>query len=860
MTQELLYTSAPKGLKPGSRGFCTVVTTQGMSAPMAASLESLSAYRHVYPPGDPNAAQNPVVWSHVKMPAAGKTWHVLSRIADYGLDYSDRTNKLAHHVVLDPRELPEGGPAWLLAQPEFMLTQWDGQTRVLANGRPARPGAWGPEDCTNWQILTGDAGWGGVLAESFLANPDRPVFVVGEPGMDMLTLFVEAIALLPASRRWEVTFSTYFTNLPPTAVCNWRCVLADSPEAQQSRRFVQALRIDLCSSMPRANGGDLVALARSGWAGETGRPVLSDPRVDPLVSDDDLVEELELAPTGEAEPAPETVAGKEIPAFPPAIRSHDVAATRSDHTDNAPPLPRARDRIEAMYAADGRRRSTWARRIVLMTTAIATTVLLIALAFGFTHFLQHRAGRTESTALPTDTRAALHGAQQEVVDASDARGIVSATSTTNERQTGSRQVYAESGTGPVESKRVDPSGSTGRDSGSPATSPVPAATTAPQDTTSQVGDAAEHRLKLTQDARVRFNDLVAGKEGLFVYADDGSLSQLQVRQPLNDGAPVLSWKYAFPSMPGYVLQRIDSTAFLKQRITFDLLSLTRLKGTTAPHDLQIDVETDNKRAGARNVFRHGIIAVDGALQTGTLFLALSGEPKVPKQTAFSHGGLDWEINAWGRCLPELLVELQLTHGERESTATGKVSRPEGTHEFEVALRGEDQWPVGLSRPRIGVECVLRSEPLESASLRFRAVDLAWKPSPQTAADVQTLEYDCKVAQVILEGAANPPEFVATHLLKDALPGPSGKRSRLRLVLDSVAGKKDYYQKANDAQMVALLNKIEKQTLKITDQAKEIAATMEAWRMARIRTARVYYRVGVDGQVPVDVSLLIYDAE
>jgi hypothetical protein len=50
MSQELIYTSAPRGLKPGTRGFCTVVSTQQMSQPLAERLESLSGYRHVYAP------------------------------------------------------------------------------------------------------------------------------------------------------------------------------------------------------------------------------------------------------------------------------------------------------------------------------------------------------------------------------------------------------------------------------------------------------------------------------------------------------------------------------------------------------------------------------------------------------------------------------------------------------------------------------------------------------------------------------------------------------------------------------------------------------------------------------------------
>src|SRR5437868_14227242 len=112
MSHELLYTSAPKGLKAGSRGFCTVMCTQGMSAPLMAALESLSAYRHIYPPSDRHAAKNPVAWSHLKMNVAGRGYHVLSRVADFGLDYSQRGNKLAHHVALEAAEQTAAGPGF----------------------------------------------------------------------------------------------------------------------------------------------------------------------------------------------------------------------------------------------------------------------------------------------------------------------------------------------------------------------------------------------------------------------------------------------------------------------------------------------------------------------------------------------------------------------------------------------------------------------------------------------------------------------------------------------------------------------------------------------------------------------------
>src|SRR5262245_40748564 len=119
MTQELMYTSAPQGLKPGSRGFCTVASTQGIPATLAERLEALSAYRQIFAPGDPKEPFNPVVYSHLKLATGSGTVHVLSRICASGLDYTKRTNKFAHHIVLDPTELPPAGPAWLLGQSGF---------------------------------------------------------------------------------------------------------------------------------------------------------------------------------------------------------------------------------------------------------------------------------------------------------------------------------------------------------------------------------------------------------------------------------------------------------------------------------------------------------------------------------------------------------------------------------------------------------------------------------------------------------------------------------------------------------------------------------------------------------------------
>ncbi|MFO0899989.1 MAG: hypothetical protein U0836_21360 [Pirellulales bacterium] len=266
MLQEIIYTSAAQGLKPGSRGFCTVMSSPGMPVNLAQQLEALSGYRHLFPPQDPQAALNPTVYAHLRLNLAGRPLHVLSRIADAGLDYSQRTNKFAHHLVLDAPDCPPGGPAWALAKPGLMATDWDGQPRVAPVLRklPRDERPEGP--CTAWEARLGDAGWAGVLAET--AAVGRSAVLLFEPGMEVLPLFVESLSLLPPAQRWTVTFSTFFTRLPPGVNCQWRAVLAGSAEARALAAGPH-LVIDLRKPRPAPNGL-LVETARTGEAPEQG--------------------------------------------------------------------------------------------------------------------------------------------------------------------------------------------------------------------------------------------------------------------------------------------------------------------------------------------------------------------------------------------------------------------------------------------------------------------------------------------------------------------------------------------------------------------------------------------------------------
>ena len=265
MSHELFFTSAPRGLRPGSNGYCTVTATHAMPAPLWQKLEALSDYRPLAEESDA-AGKQPVALMHLRLNILGKTWSVLSRTCTAGLDHTRRNIFFAHHVALETTELPPGGPAWLASQRGFLETRWDGSVRELPTGRAAVMGNSPAEVCRAWKQAAGDAGWAGVLAEEFEKNPNRPVYLLYPLGLDPLPLLLESLALLPPERRWQVTFSTLYRSLPQDVSCVWRCLPLEAPEARKSKSIPGALVLDLSASLGQAEGGPLVEAARSGKA------------------------------------------------------------------------------------------------------------------------------------------------------------------------------------------------------------------------------------------------------------------------------------------------------------------------------------------------------------------------------------------------------------------------------------------------------------------------------------------------------------------------------------------------------------------------------------------------------------------
>lgn len=274
MIQELLYTSHEgKGLRAGSGGgFCTVLSSEGMSSNLASILEKLSGYKHPFDAHDPRSQQNPVNYRHVVVQVGGISYHVLSRIGDLRREHTGRTNKLAHHLVLPRNELPKAGPTALFLDPTIIRADWDNRVTLVppisSSRLPTTDSA--PRVCRAWAAVSGDAGWAGEVARELLGSTATVVSVIYPLGTDALALCDEVFSLIPPAQRWSISFSTYCAGQLPAA-CQLRFLLSDTPDAEKLRRDYRQKVVDLASTLPAPPSSPLVVAARTGNLADASR-------------------------------------------------------------------------------------------------------------------------------------------------------------------------------------------------------------------------------------------------------------------------------------------------------------------------------------------------------------------------------------------------------------------------------------------------------------------------------------------------------------------------------------------------------------------------------------------------------------
>lgn len=266
MASEAVITSVPRGIKLGRTGFQVVMRTAGLSDNALSSLEQLAGYRHVFPQG---SGRNPVIYSYRLVRGPACELRVLCRTVDAGNDFSSRSNKLAHLLVIDAGEanvLRDSSPAAVLSAIDGRLIQvWQGgpEERLSTFDLPAVPTQ--AHACVRWRDVMGDAGWGGLVAQRAMSG--QPSLVVAPDcsplwSRRLLELFQEVLALLPSGSRWKTTFETTVIG---TSSAILRGTYAGSPESAAGRQGLLVVDLSHKSPLPETvPDSELILLSREG--------------------------------------------------------------------------------------------------------------------------------------------------------------------------------------------------------------------------------------------------------------------------------------------------------------------------------------------------------------------------------------------------------------------------------------------------------------------------------------------------------------------------------------------------------------------------------------------------------------------
>ena len=254
---ELVLTSAKNGLIPGRSGFCSVAWTEGMPQNLVTLLENMSGYNALYAPNDPMAIHNPVCYSYQKVQFGRSVLRIVSRIAFAGLDYTGRSNKIAHHIILNDElefKRMKHGPISLLLQDSNFYTEWNEPPRLLPIRKKLEISEEPEIFAENWQQVIGDARWAGHIADIFDNCGDQRCIYLEydhlQHGKNILYMIDEITRLLPLDKAREFTFTTCFSAAQNGCSCFFRGALPSSTALPAIRKFKSQDLISVINKTP----------------------------------------------------------------------------------------------------------------------------------------------------------------------------------------------------------------------------------------------------------------------------------------------------------------------------------------------------------------------------------------------------------------------------------------------------------------------------------------------------------------------------------------------------------------------------------------------------------------------------------
>ena len=233
-----------------------------MRAGLVQRLEQMSVYSHR------TVSPNPTILSYRLVDLGGVKYRVLSRIRDAGLDFTQRSNFIAHHLAFEPGESVGGAsPAEILLFWDGWKDQWEGNPSALQDekgdviGSPVRK-LFPP--CKHWEDLTGDSGWG-----AFPWNHSGSCCWVHEKldEFELLHLMGETLRLKSSGKidtLWETSFTTYLGTIIEASKYHWSAWNALDPIPTGKELGKNVIRIESLNGDP-IGSKELIEIARRGY-------------------------------------------------------------------------------------------------------------------------------------------------------------------------------------------------------------------------------------------------------------------------------------------------------------------------------------------------------------------------------------------------------------------------------------------------------------------------------------------------------------------------------------------------------------------------------------------------------------------
>jgi hypothetical protein len=201
----------------------------------------------------PGVDTDRVIFSHRIVAVAGGRFHVLSAIRDSGADYTGRTNHIAHHLIVDPREIAQMGGAGI-SPAEVLLsfpwkTSWSENPRYFEENEAVSLGNLRANSRSGgWQRLTGNAQHAWLLAAG---EASRGAYLVQPAGADLRECFAESLRLIP-ERLWQIAFTTSLQPSDEPADFRWIGIEERSPlRAQVESSGRPVLNLTLPATLPQ---------------------------------------------------------------------------------------------------------------------------------------------------------------------------------------------------------------------------------------------------------------------------------------------------------------------------------------------------------------------------------------------------------------------------------------------------------------------------------------------------------------------------------------------------------------------------------------------------------------------------------